>query len=299
MVMAAVVMGVSTVAAAAMAPGAPDIPPPDPSVGRAQESMAALAERQQDYYENTISPLLMEQLKQQTATAKATSDASIAQMNTQTDLAKKYDDRYWNTQVPLEDQLIAKAKGYNEKSEQERMAGEAGADVMQATNIGQQSVMQSLRARGVDLGSGAAVSAMTEMNTQAMLAKAGAMNKTRETARQMGWQKLGEATALGKGLPSFGAGSTQLALGAAGAANQSAASGTNGVATAAGVGTSNTSALGGLYGNIGSLGMQQSQLRQQGAQFNANFAAANDPTSQLAGAAAGYGMSYLGKKYGG
>lgn len=291
MVMAAVVGGV---ALGAIAGGGPDIPAADPSIGRAQESMAKLAERQQDYYENTISPLLMEQLKQQTATAKATSNASIAQMDTQTALSKKYDERYWNTQVPQEDKLIAKANAFNEPAEQERMAVQAGADVEQAASVGQRNVMQTLRARGVDLGSGASVAALTEMNTQAMLAKAGAMNKTRETARAMGWQKLGEVTALGKGLPSFGAGSTQLALGAAGTANQSAASGTNGVIGAAGVGTSNTGALGNLYGNIGSLGVQSSGIALQGAQM----AAANDPTSQLAGAAAGYGMSYLGKKYG-
>jgi hypothetical protein len=231
----------------------------------------------------------MEQMKAQAETAKTTGEAYTKAMDFQTGEAQKYSERYWGTQVPLEDKLIDKALSFNEKSEQEKMAMQAGADVEQARAQGMEGVSSELRARGTNLGSGAAVSAMMEMNTQATLAKVGAISKTRDTARQMGWQRLGEATALGKGLPSFGQGSTQLALGAAGGANAAAAGAVNG---AIGVGNSSANQLnaqGNIYGSIGSIGNNTYATSMNGAKIGAE----NDPSKDIYGALLGAGMSYF------
>lgn len=232
----------------------PDAPEPDPSIGVAQQKLADLAVRQQDYYEQNIAPRNLEQMDQALAIAKTQSEKQSELQDYQMGLSKKYDDRYWGTQVPLEDQIIDAAKAYNEPVEQERMAGQAGADVSQASAAGQASLQRGLRMRGIDSGSAASVSAMAEMQSNADLAKAGAVNKTREAARQLGWTRLGEAAALGRGLPSFGTTSASLASGAGQATLQAGTSGVGSVATA-----SNTSAQGGgaaaTWNSVGNLGL--------------------------------------------
>jgi hypothetical protein len=258
-------------------------PPPDPSVGAAQKQLADLAVRQQDWYEGNIAPALLDQMKQNTAISGQVADANMKTQAFQTGLAKKYDDRYWGTQVPLEDQMIKQAQAYNEPGEQEKMAGAAGADVEQAANVSNADLQRGLRLRGINLGSGAAIGAMADNAQNTTLAKAGAMNKTREIARQMGWQRLGEATSLGKGLPSFGAGSTQLALGAGQGAVGAAGSGLAGVGTASGVANNNSSTLAANYGASGNMGLGLSQISAQNWQTQQN----NDPLQSMLGAAAG------------
>jgi hypothetical protein len=262
-----------------------DAPPPDPSVGRAQERLAALAERQQDFTEKEITPKLLAQLQQNTDISKQVADANLKQMDFQSGLAKKYDERYWGTQVPLEDQLIAKAKGFNEASERERMAGEAGADVEQAAGIGNANLQRGLRLRGINLGSGAAIGAMAESNHGAILAKAGAMNKTREIARQMGWTRLGEAAALGRGLPGFGATSAGLAINAGNGGLGAAGQGLNGVATAGSTANANTNTQGNLWGSSGNMGVGVTQSNNSYASA-ANVAATNSG-SEMMGTAIG------------
>lgn len=295
MVMAAVVGGMA-VGAMASSGGGPDIPAPDPSIGIAQRQMADLAERQQNFYEQNIAPEMIAQLKQNSGIQKSVADAQIATMQKQNDLADKYTDRYFGTTVPLQDEMIAKARAYNEPAERERMAAEAGSDVEQAAAIGQSNLQRGLQLRGIDMGSGAAISAMSDANNQAILAKAGAYNKTREVARQMGWTKLGEAAALGQGLPSFGSSSTALATGAGNGASNAGTAGINGVTGINNSVNGTTSATGGLWGNYGGLGVSSSGLAMQGAQI----AAQNDPTNAIAGAAVGGLMQYYtGGMYGG
>jgi hypothetical protein len=258
-------------------------PPPDPNIGKAQDRLASLAERQQDWYESTIAPALMDQLRQNTDISKRVADSNLAAQDFQTGLAKKYDERYWNTQVPLEDQLISVAQKYNEPAEREAMAGQAGADVEQASAIGKQNLQQGLRLRGINLGSGAAVSAMADQENAATLAKAGAMNKTREVARQMGFQRLGDAAALGRGLPGFSAGSTSLALGAGAGAVNAGAAGQSSVAGVGASGMNNTNTQAGIWGNVGGLGVQKYQVDSANWQNAQN----NDPMNAILGAAAG------------
>lgn len=266
-----------------------DAPPPDPSIGEAQLRLTELAERQQDWYEGTIAPELMAQMKRSTDISSRVADANLEQMDFQTGLAKKYDERYWGTQVPLEDEMIAKARKFNEADEQERMAAAAGADVEQAAAIGDANTQRGLRLRGINLGSGAAISAMRESSDNAVLAKAGAMNKTREVARQLGWQRLGEAASLGRGLPSFGAGSSQLALGAGSGAVGAGTSGLGAVTGTAATGFGNTASQGGVYGNVGQLGTASYGVQSK----NWQTAVESDPTMEIVGTVAGAAATFF------
>jgi hypothetical protein len=265
-------------------------PPPDPSIGAAQVQLANLATRQQGFFEDKIAPGMLDQMQQSNAINRQVADASIAGMKFQNDQAQKYSDRYFGVQVPLEDEMISKARGYNEPAEQERMAGQAAADVEQASRIGQDNAQRGLRLRGINLGSGAAVSALTDMEQNSVLAKAGAMNRTRENARQLGWTRMGEAAALGRGLPSFGTASSQVALEGGRTASSAGAQGVSNAGALANASAQNTGAQGGLWGQSGQLGVGS---KYNTASANWQNSQNNDPFNTVLGAATGVGMSYL------
>lgn len=270
----------------------PDVPDPDPNVGEAQKQLADLAVRQQNWYETNIAPKVLDQLDQSLVISKQQADKNAEMQDYQKGLTEKYDQRYWNTQVPLEDQLISEAKAYNTEGERERMAGEAAADNSQAFANSQAQLGRGLRSMGVNTGSAAAISAMTDMQTTRALSEVNARNKTREAARQLGWTKLGEAAALGRGLPSFGATSAGLSGAAGSAALGAGTAGLGATGTAAGIGNSAATTAGGLYSSSGQLG-----VANYNAQVNAaNVSAQNDPFNTILGAAAGVGTSWaLGK----
>lgn len=241
-----------------------DAPDPDPQIGAAQRELSDLAIRKQDWYENNLAPKVLAQMDQSLTIAQQQADASKQMQEYQLGLSKKYDDRYWGTQVPLENELIAQARQYNTAAEQERMAGEAGGDVEQAAAAGGKSLQRGLAMRGINTGSAAAISALADMRSNADLAKAGAMNKTREAARQMGWTKLGEAAALGRGLPSFGSSSAQLSIGAGGNALQAGQAGLGAVGTAGNISNANTQTVGNLWNQSANIGLQKYQAQMQG-----------------------------------
>lgn len=258
--------------------GGPDMPDPDPQIGAAQQKLADLAERQQNFYETNFAPKLLSQLDQTIEISRNQATKQAELQDYQLGLSKKYDERYWSTQVPLENELIAKARKYNEAGEQERMAGEAGADVEQATALGKQSLQRGLAMRGINAGSAAGISAMADMQTSSALAKAGAMNKTREAARQMGWTRMGEAAALGRGLPGFGASSSALAMGAGQAAMGAGQAGLQGVSSAVNTSNSASHQTQSAYGQIGQLG-----LGNYNAQLSGYNTAAQAHSAQQAG----------------
>ena len=137
------------------------------------------------------------------------------------------------------------------------MARTAGEDVATAFNGAEGRIMRGLAARGVRAGSGASMAALGGLETQRALAEASAINKTRQAAKDIGWARLGEAAALGRGLPSFGSTSAGLSLGAGQQAFATGTSGVGLVGQASGVSNSSYSAGGGLYsGAAGSLNSQ-------------------------------------------
>ncbi|MEW6703738.1 MAG: hypothetical protein AB1430_02675 [Pseudomonadota bacterium] len=267
-------------------------PPPDPNIGISQRNLADLAVRQQDYFEKNFAPKLLDQMDQSLALSReqATKQSELQDFNM--GLAKKYDQRYWGTQVPLEDELIGKARGYNEAAEQERMAGQAGADVAQSFDAGRGALGRQLRGMNINLGSAGAVSAVGQMATEEALAKAGAMNKTREAARQLGWQRMGEAAALGRGLPGFGQGSSQLALGAGQASLGASTAGLGAIGTSAQVTGQNTTSIGNLWNSVGNIGVQK---------YNAdvNASSGNNSAAALAGGFGGImqGLGEMGVRF--
>lgn len=266
-------------------------PAPDPNIGKYYAKMGDISEEMW----KEAKGLLPAQRRQMEQSIVAADEASA---NAKTDRTyalgrqKLMDDRYDTVQTPLEDKLIGLAKGYNEPAEQERMATQAGEDVAGAFRTADGQLQRGLASRGISANSGAAISAINDNSIAAAVAGASAINKTRQAAKDIGWARLGEATALGKGLVGFGQASGQASAAATGQGFQTGTAGTgiiqqgiNGVnsagSTAAGIMGSAAGGLTNLYG-------------QQVAAYNSQQA--NDPMSTILGSAAGaagtYGMAW-------
>lgn len=268
--------------------GGGSAPAPDPNIGLSQQKLADLAVQNQAYYNEHFAPVILDQMQQQIDIGGRQADQQEALQGFQMGLAKKYDDRYWGTQVPLEDELIAKARQYGEKGQQEYWAGQAAGDVSQSFGQARQGLQLSAARRGVGLGSGAGISAMGRMRTDEALAKAGAMNQTREAARQLGWTRMGEVAALGRGLPGFGAASSQLASGAGMNAVSAGGAGMGAATGAAASYGNNIGMSGNLWNSVGGLG-----VNKYSADISAyNSQQANNPMNAILGAATGVGLSW-------
>lgn len=264
-------------------PDAPDMS----GANAAAQSQAQIAREQWDDYKTMFAPLIQDQLRQQIDTGKKLTDASLEQQGYSLGLQKKYDQRYWNTQVPLEDSIINEANTYDTDAERERQAGQAGADVRTAFGQSRDAMMRDMASRGVDPSSGAAALGLSRMGSDEAANMAAAMNKTREAARQIGWGKKLDAASLAKGLPGFSSSASSAALGWNGAGAQGGSMGLSGAIGASGAGNAAASTAGGIYGSAAG------NMRA-----NAIESAKTPGFDALMGLAAG-GMKAAGATYGG
>lgn len=241
------------------------------------EKQANLSEEQWNDYKKNMQPLVLEQMRKTIDNGDLMTQSAIEEQKFQLGLSKKYDDRYWNTQVPLEDSLISEANNYDTDAERERMAGQANADVRTQFGASREQMMRDMASRGVDPGSPSAYMAAGSMGAREAASAAAAMNKTREAARSMGWAKKLDAASLAKGLPGFTSSASQMALGWNGQGLTAGASGL-GAATAASGATNSAAAtaLGGYGQAVNSYGVGI-QARQK----------AEDNKSSMAGAGVG------------
>lgn len=271
--------------------------PSMPKMSEAEEEAIAanteLAKERWAWYKDVEYPLAREQMQRGLKVLEDAYADSTRRANFQDDLTSQYNERYWNTQVPLENRLIRLAETYGTEEEQERMAGEAKADVQRAFDSSAAQMRRGLAGRGINLSSPAAIMAERYANTDRALAEVSAMNKTREAAKQMQWTRLGEVAALGRGLPSFGATSAGLAQSAGGQATQA---GTGGL----GLVGQQSSIANGAYGSTSNLWNSAGNMAING--YNARVNAANveasaDPFNTILGAAAGVGTSWALNRY--
>lgn len=277
------------------------VPPPDPNVGLAQKNMADIAQQAETraaasdkYYQEVLAPRYLAQMDTSIALAKEQTAKQNELQDFQTGLAKKYDDRYWDTTAKQQDAFYDTVNKYDTSAARDEMAGQAGADVEQATAANNQALQRGLARRGVNPGSGAAISAMTEANTTGALAKAGAMTLAQRAARAEGLQLRAQAAGLGGNLTgataSFAAGASGTG-GAALGANATGLQALNAYGSSLGQQTQSFNSSMGLasnsYGAVGNLGMQEWLEKSKVNQSNA--AGAN----QLIGTAMGAGASMM------
>lgn len=270
-------------------------PTPDPRIGIAAERQIQLAEKQYDDFSTNYAPFLKDQMGQGIRIADEQNKRQGELQQYQLARSKIYDDRWDKTQVPLEDQIVKTARDYNEPAEQERMAAQAGADVNSAYEMSDRMMSRDLASRGVNPNSGNYIDLKTANAVQRAGVASAAVNKTRQAAKDIGWARLGEAAALGRGLPGFGSTSASLSMGAGQAAFGAGTAGVGLVGGASGANNAGYTAGGGLYSSAASGLNSQfgNQVSAFSAQTQADSArAANDPFNAILGGAAGYGIKW-------
>lgn len=264
-------------------PKAPDMS----GANEAAREGAAIAREQWNDYKTLFAPRIMEQMDQQIQIGRDTYELAREQQDFQLGLAERFNDRYWNTQVPLEDQIISEARNFDTDAERERLAGQARGDVAQAFGAQRAGLRRDMGRAGLNPSDPRYFSMMKGMATDEALATAYAANKTREAAKQLGWSRRVDASALARGLPGFSGGSTSAAMGWGGQGMQGAGMGLN--ASLGGLGGLNQTAgsSAGTFNNV------SSNLRQ-----NAVAGAQNPGFDAVMGLAAG-GLKLAGSTYGG
>lgn len=165
----------------------------------------ALANQQtQQALENKRADEQFEWSKQAYADAQAQAVPINAQqlknMQQQYDIAKQAQDRYTQTFIPLEDQYIASAKGWDTPEAEAAAAGAAEANVAQQLQEGRSAATRALQAYGIDPGSPKYANLEIGSRTGGAAATAGAGNQAISQRQQEGLQLLQNASTMGRNL---------------------------------------------------------------------------------------------------
>lgn len=131
-------------------------------------------------------------------------------------------ERYQRVYQPLEDRMVADAERLGSKAEQERLAGQASAEVAQQFEAQRNNAEQALQSYGVDPSMTRAAALDVGVRTAQAAASAGAANTARTQAENMGRALRSEAINVGRGYPGQVAQSSALVAqtGAQGVAGQ-------------------------------------------------------------------------------
>lgn len=171
----------------------------DPQIGAAAAQNAAVAAKAEafaeDYYRNTVAPLNKKM--------QESADVTAGKLNTLYDLnaeqMRSAGERYKQYGIPAEQRYFDMATKYSEPEEQERQAQLAKGDLGVATLNQQQARMRQFAGLGIDPTSPAAISAATDASVMNAAAEAGAMNRSRGAARELGMRLTSDAANFGRG----------------------------------------------------------------------------------------------------
>lgn len=271
--------------------GKGDAPAPDPRMGEAAIMQIKLNERVFNDYVSNDRPWLRGVTNEMLGISRMNAEKSAALSDYQLEAMRRNDDRYWNTAVPFEDELISDSRRFDSQAYKEGLVRQGLADTQAQFDSAQQQQLRGLARMGVTPTSGK----FQALSNQTAIAKATAMasaaNKTRQAADQIGLSTKMQMYGGLRGLAGLGATNAQLGLGAIGTANQSA--GVMGSA-AGGYVNANNSALGaynsGVSAGISGLGFYN-QLQQNAVKINNDA----DPFASILGAGAQLGAAWLGR----
>lgn len=244
--------------------GAPD---PNPGMVASAQGAQAIAETQAktakeslDFYKEqweTMKPIYQEIVDSEMNIAKANQTR-----------ADEYADYERKTFRPLEQQMVDDAKSFNTEAKREQLATQAAGDVSQAFGVARGTQNRQLAAAGLRPDSGRFAALNQNLLTQEALAKAGVQTKARTDAENLGYARLQDASALGRGLASNAStayGVSINANNAAGANMQTSMGAMNqGYNTAISANNGGANA----YGTAGNIYGQEFSGRMQGYQAN-------------------------------
>lgn len=262
-------------------------PAPDPNVGLAAKGQAdvalrseARAEANDAYFRENFAPRYLQQIDQQIESGRDAQEFSMG-------LARKYDQRYWDTTAKFQDKFYDDVRSFNTEDRRQQLAGQAGADVEQASAAAGDQAMRGLQRQGINPNSGAMLMARKQWGQGTTLAKASAMTMARAAAQREGMNMKAMAAGMGGGLPSATQGMAGMS-GSAGAAGLQALNGAAGAWNGQTAGYNQTLGLAqGAYGGVGNIGMGLTNQANQAAMANAQN------TNSALGTAAGMAAMYF------
>lgn len=142
------------------------------------------------------------QREQAAADASAVARAQLESMQTQTALAKDYDQYNKTTFRPLEQRMVADAQAYDTPERRNAEAAAAVADVNMQTAAQREAGRRELSGFGVAPDSIKSMSLMSSGDINAARAAAGAASGARRQVEATGYARMADAANLGRGLPS-------------------------------------------------------------------------------------------------
>ena len=169
----------------------------------------ATADADEQYFRDVFGPRYLAAMDDQIRMGRELSDFNMG-------LARKYDQRYWDTTARFEDQFYRDVDNYNDEDQRRLRRNQAGATVEQETSAGLNQLVRNLDRRGLNPNSGVVLSQMRQGAQQGTLNKALAMNLAEEAARMEGLNLKATAAGMGRGLPGTSAGFAGQAASAAG-----------------------------------------------------------------------------------
>ena len=273
---------------------APSMPATDPNVGAAATANAkvaadSLAFNKQMYEENKPRQAELDALSRKYVAAATQSQEQNAEY------AKGYHDRMTSTFYPIEDTLAAEASTAGGAADQEKQAGLARGDVIQANQNGLGQMTRTAESYGINPNSGRFMSNLSDQTIANAAIEAGAMNHARDAAKQLGWSKKADVASMGRGLASNQATSAGIALQSGNAGMgyaQAPISSALGIQQAGNQGF-NTAISG--YNSQGQLGLgaTNAQMQGWGKQLDAN-AAESAGMGNMLGTLGSAALSYAG-----
>lgn len=258
----------------------------DPQIGAAAQAQTAIAQQTLDfnkeYFTTYVAPLITSMTESTRQGMDLAAEQWAIQKQAALDNKMRQDflwDRYLQHGVPAEDAYYEMVKEFSSEEHEEKMAGLALGDIRTAAAGQRQSTTRALQSFGIDPTSPAAVAAFSDMALTNIAAEAGAANRARQAAKELGMRLKMDAANFGRGGQS-----SVLAFGQAASNNLQAGFGgfmqgvqgmqgaTGQAAGAGGMMNQGFGLAGNMYGQqMSTYGNLQGQAMQQRASNQAGF----------------------------
>jgi len=254
---------------------------PDPQIGQANLQQVQLSREMWDDYKTNDRPWLQDTANKAIDSFLQTQDQGRQLADYQLGVMRRNNDRYWDTAVPFEDQLLSDVKRTDSAEYKDSQVRAGQANVGAAFH---RAGLEANRTAG-RYGLNRVVRSSADLGIEKAKAEADATNKMRLALNQSGLANKMQMYGGMKGLSGLGVANAQAAAGGLGVTNQ-AASGMMGAGT--GFVGANNSAFG------SSMQSANSALSNWGQQDNARMQASASESAGMWGAVGTGAGAYMG-----
>jgi hypothetical protein len=223
--------------------------------GTAAMRQQDLADSSYKNYLEKIQPGLLEDAEFARTRARTTADQSDQLYGDLRDDASFYRNRWRNTQVPLEDQIIQNARELGSDTERNRLRGLATSDVRQRFADMQGQWARRMGEYGGNPADGRAQAMARDAVMAETLGVTQAANQSDQYAMDRHRSGMLDAAALGRGLPGFASSAAGGATAAGGMGLSAGGLPANATATAANAGTNAMSGISNMYSDSARTGL--------------------------------------------